>query len=267
MPVSLPSGAVGSGLILLLIVGAWLAVLVPMALRSHDSSTSLSSVDRFSDAMRVLSRREQQGRGSARTFVQPPPPRVPVSRTSVPLHVRRRRVLLTLVGLAFLLLGGAVLGSMLSLAGHVLVDVLAVAYVAHLRRIALQKEERSVRAAGSRPPAARRAPRPAVRIAGIPDRMPVRPAPLAAPLPAPAARYEDPQPVAAAGAAWDAPAFPVPTYVTAPVAPPRPTRVLDLTHPGKWSESLELDDVGLAILDEHDELDDILDGRRASGDW
>ena len=30
--------------------------------------------------------------------------------------------------------------------------------------------------------------------------------------------------------------------------------MLDLTHPGKWSESLEMDDAGLSILDEHDEL-------------
>lgn len=56
----------GSGLILLVIVAAWLAVLVPMALRSHESSTSLSSVDRFSDAMRVLSRRDAAARARAR---------------------------------------------------------------------------------------------------------------------------------------------------------------------------------------------------------
>ncbi|TAL12898.1 MAG: hypothetical protein EPN99_16430, partial [Frankiales bacterium] len=46
----------GSGLILLAIVGAWLAVLVPMALRRYDAS-NLGTVDRFHDAMRVLSRR------------------------------------------------------------------------------------------------------------------------------------------------------------------------------------------------------------------
>ena len=260
----------GSGLILLVIVGAWLAVLVPMALKSHDSSTSLSSVDRFSDAMRVLSRREQQGRGGARTFVLPPRPSLPSrGRTTqpVPLAVRRRRVLLTLVGLAVVLLVLAVLGSTWALAGHLLTDVLVVAYVGHLRKQAILKAERSVRAAGARParPAAR--PRAAsMRIAGIPDRMPARPGPLGAPLPAPAARYEDPAP-----GTWEAPSFPVPTYVTAPVAPPRPTRVVDLTHPGRWSEGLMDDDAGLSTLDEHDELDDILDGQnlpqRASGDW
>jgi hypothetical protein len=94
--------------------------------------------------------------------------------------------------------------------------------------------------------------------------MPGRPNPVAAPLSAPAARYEDPQPVAGT---WDAPAFPVPTYVNAPAAPPRPTRVVDLTRPGEWTAALESDDVGLSILEEDDELDGILEGRRASGDW
>ncbi|MCU1673841.1 MAG: hypothetical protein JWN77_1954 [Frankiales bacterium] len=246
-----------SGLLLLVIVGVWLAVLVPMALRSHDSSTALSSVDRFSDAMRVLARREQQGRAGARTFVLPPKPAD--SKPPVPLAVRRRRVLIGLTGTALVLLVLAVLGSMWALAGHLLADVLAATYVGHLRRQAIRKAERQVRAAGRAP--ARVRPRQ-VRIAGVPDRMPARPSPLAAPLPVPAARYEDPQP-----GTWEAPEFPVPTYVTAPVAPPRPTRVVDLTRPGRWSESLELDDAGLAILDEPDELDDILDGRRASGDW
>ena len=243
-----------------------------MALKSHDSSTSLSSVDRFSDAMRVLSRREQQGRGGARTFVLPPRPSLPSRngepRQPVPLAVRRRRVLLTLVGFALVLLVLGVLGSTWALAGHLLVDVLVVTYVGHLRKQAILKAERSVRAAGARParPAAARPRRAPMRIAGIPERMPARPAPLAAPLPAPAARYEDPAP-----GTWDAPEFPVPTYVTAPLAPPRPTRVVDLTHPGRWSEGLMEDDAGLSILDEHDELDDILDGQnlpqRASGDW
>lgn len=254
----------GSGLILLVIVGAWLAVLVPMALRSHDSSTSLSSVDRFSDAMRVLSRREQMGRATVRTFVVPRRP-VEAVRAPVPIEVRRRRVLLTLVGLflAVLLLGLTGAGSPLL---ALLPLGLAVGYVVHLRRQAIAKAERARRAAAA---ARRRGPqqRPvpaAMRIAGIPDRMPARPQPLTAPLPAPAARYEDPQPAAPAST-WSPTAFPVPTYVTAPVAPPRPPRVLDLTRPGEWSAALEAGEP-VAPQDE-DELDDILDTRRASGDW
>jgi hypothetical protein len=47
----------GSGLILLVIVGAWLAVLVPMGLRAHDSASTSRAGERWGDAMRVLSRR------------------------------------------------------------------------------------------------------------------------------------------------------------------------------------------------------------------
>jgi hypothetical protein len=255
-----------SGLLLLVIVGAWLAVLVPMALRSHDTSEAMSSVDRFNDAMRVLSRREQTGRGSTRSVVLPVSPAEP--RPAVPVAVRRRRVLLALLSLSAVALA---LGLLASSLGYVLFGVFAalfVVYVVHLRRLALRRAELAIRGvAAPRAAAARASARPQ-RIAGVPDRMPARPLPLSASLPAPAARYEDPQPVAGT---WDPVQFPVPTYVTAPVAPPRPTRVVDLTHPGRWSEGLMDDDAGLSILDEHDELDDILDGRepprRASGDW
>jgi hypothetical protein len=44
-----------------------------MALRSHESSTSLSSVDRFSDAMRVLSRRDAAARARARREAEDDP--------------------------------------------------------------------------------------------------------------------------------------------------------------------------------------------------
>jgi len=58
---------VGSGLILLVIVGAWLAVLVPMGLRSSDSSSTQRpldlqrSADKLGDAVRVLARRRPSG--------------------------------------------------------------------------------------------------------------------------------------------------------------------------------------------------------------
>ena len=99
--------------------------------------------------------------------------------------------------------------------------------------------------------------------------MPARPAPLSAPLPAPAARYEDvPSPAAATGTdTWDPVPVPPPTYVSKPVAPRREPRVLDLTKPGEWTASLEGEDVGLGIFDEGPELDEILERRRAAGDW
>ncbi len=273
----------GSGLILLVIVGAWLAVLVPMALRSHDTSTSLKSADRFSDAMRVLSRRGDRAvvvprRGpsivvsetkSARPRpVDPadlgayvatePPVRDPLTAAQ-----RRRRLLLGLVGVAVLSLGLARTVMPVLLWVHVLADLLLVAFVVHLRRQAiLRAQRRPRRARPIQQAAARRRP---VRIAGIPDRMPMRPAPLSVPLPAPAARYED-RPLAATGTggAWSPVPVPPPTYVGKATAPrPRP-RVLDLTHPGDWSSALEADS-GLDILEDGPELEDILTRRRASG--
>lgn len=51
----------GSGVIYGAIVAVWAAVLVPMWLRRHDEATETRSVDRFSRAMRILSRREHVG--------------------------------------------------------------------------------------------------------------------------------------------------------------------------------------------------------------
>ncbi len=343
----------GSGLILLLIVGMWLAVLVPMWLKSHDSNTNLSSVERFGDAMRVLSRRHV-GVGDRRALILPPRPKAILSTgpqsssqassqvssrlsppgerasriaaalgrprnvgariaarlalraaASTPAH-RRRRTLLVLLGLAVSTLFGGLVGPSMLLVLHLLVDVALVLFVVHCRRQAvLRAGRRAGRAApaaqvpatarptarptsavqptsaaqpasaarAARPASAARAARPApARIAGIPDRMPTRPVPLTAPLPAPAARYEDPLPGAAStstthGEPWSPVPVPVPTYVTKPVAPARPKRVLDLTRPGKWSESLDAPEEGLGIFDDDGELDEILDRQRAAGDW
>jgi hypothetical protein len=48
---------VGSGLIYAVIVALWAVVLVPMWLRRHDDVAEVRQVDRFSKAMRILSRR------------------------------------------------------------------------------------------------------------------------------------------------------------------------------------------------------------------
>lgn len=338
----------GSGLILLLIVGMWLAVLVPMWLKSHDSNTNLSSVERFGDAMRVLSRRHV-GVGDRRALILPPRPKAILSTgpqsfsqassqvssqvssrlspqgeraariaaalgrprnvgariaarlalraaASTPAH-RRRRTMLVLLGLAVSTLFGGLVGPSMLLVLHLLVDVALVLFVVHCRRQAVLRAGRRARRAApdaqvpatarptARPTSAAqptsaaraggpaRAARPApARIAGIPDRMPTRPLPLTAPLPAPAARYEDPLPGAVStstthGEPWSPVPVPVPTYVTKPVAPARPKRVLDLTRPGKWSESLDAPEEGLGSFDDDGELDEILDRQRAAGDW
>jgi hypothetical protein len=280
---------VGSGLILLLIVGAWLAVLVPMALRSHDSATSMKSTDTFSDAMRVLSRRGARDvlvpKRKHSTLVisetksarapripeealieeEPVEPRLP--RTAAE---RRLRFLLVLVGTALVTLGLGLYGFRALLVAHALCDLMLVAFVVHLRRQAVLKAQRTARAArrGVRSRQAARPVRRAPRIAGIPDRMPPKPMPLTMPLPAPAARYED-RPVAATGTdgSWSPVPVPPPTYVGKAIAPKRQPRVLDLTKPGAWTATLEGEDLGLDILGDDVELDDILERRRAVNGW
>ncbi|MCW2615144.1 MAG: hypothetical protein JWN08_2138, partial [Frankiales bacterium] len=90
------------------------------------------------------------------------------------------------------------------------------------------------------------------RVAGIPDRMPPRPAPLE-----PAVR-------GAQGEPWAPVPVPLPGYVTAPKAP---RRVLDLTRPGEWSDGVSAAERELGIDDRGPELDEILEQRRAAGDW
>ena len=280
----------GSGLILLVIVGAWLAVLVPMALKSHDSATSLRSADRFSDAMRVLSRRgardvlvprrpqsslvvsetksarpavpvEEPAEEPVAELLEPHPPRTAAER--------RLRTLLVLVGAALVSLGLGLFGVPGLFVVHAMCDLLLGAFVVHLRRQAVLRTERQARRDAVLPrrpavPPVRRA----VRIAGIPDRMPGRPAPLTMPLPAPAARYEDlPLPATGTDGTWSPVPVPPPTYVGKAVAPKRAPRVLDLTRPGQWTAALEGEDAGLDILDDGPELDDILERRRAVNGW
>lgn len=275
-----------AGLILFVIVGAWLAVLVPMALRSHDSATSLKSADRFGDAMRVLSRR------TSRDILVPRRPHdsLVVSETKSPRPVvappresgrqvaarRRRRSLLVLAGVSWVTLVLAIMGFSWMLPAQIGSDVLLVAFVAHLRKQALLRARRRTPArVPVRVPAHRVEPSfvaarfvaPTPRVEGIPSQ-PARPLPLARPLPAPAARYEDKPLVAASvgGAPWSPVPVPPPMYVGKAPAPRRPPRVLDLTKPGEWTAALEGDDE-LDLTSNGPELEEILDRRRTVSGW
>ena len=283
----------GSGLILLVIVGAWLAVLVPMALRSHDSATSLRSTDRFSDAMKVLSRRGSRDvlvprrrqtlvvSQTRSTRVPAPVPApvvdempdeaVPVARASA-AH-RRRRTLLILVAVVLATLAATVSGSPVVLGLHVVADLLLAGFVVHLRRQAVLRRATLRRRARVLARSGAPRPVPVVRIVGIPDRMPARPAPLSVPLPAPAARHEDRLPATGTdGRSWSPVPVPLPTYVGKATAPARSPRVLDLTRPGRWSDealaaSAGTDELSALLEDDGSQLEDILDRRRVVGGW
>ena len=280
----------GSGLIFLLIVGAWLAVLVPMALRSSEAASAAGTVDRFHDAMRVLSRRDSASRPPAGATEREPAPapapaarRVAPARTGLTPAARRRRAVGVLVVLSLGSLAGAVVGPLWLLGVHVLADLLLLAGILWLRSQAVLREEREWRSAmGDRSdrrsqswsPLEELAPAPApvsVPVYGVPDRMPARreivssdsvfdqhadePArprtPTAPPPAVPAAR-------GAQGEPWEPRPVPVPMYVTAPRAP---RRLIDLTGP---SEALASAERSLGIDDQGPELEHIL-GRRAVG--
>jgi len=130
---------VGSGLILLVIVGAWLAVLVPVALRSQESNAQ-STVEAFHDAMRVLSRREGVAvTAPASPDLQSAPPRGHTAAS------RRRRVLLVLLAMALLSLVGGVAGPRWLLGVHLGADALVLGYLGHLRHSTVLRREREMR--------------------------------------------------------------------------------------------------------------------------
>lgn len=96
-----------TGLIYVAIVAAWAAYLVPMWLRRHDERSRLKAVERYSSAMRVLSRRTDAD-DRARYVVRPKGSEVPRVIPPVPTRsaaqvrarrlaaMRRRRVMSTL---------------------------------------------------------------------------------------------------------------------------------------------------------------------------
>ncbi len=288
----------GSGLILLLIVGAWLAILVPMALRSSEAASAHSTVDRFHDAMRVLSRRDSAARPQARVAedapAAPPAPRreQPASprtrtRTGLTPAARRRRAVGVLVLLSVGSLVGGVLGPVWLFGVHAVADGLLLAVFLWLRHQAVLREEREWRTAmGDRrtgrasqqwSPLEELAPAPVV-VYGVPDRMPARrdivssdsvfdqhadfpsSRPRSARSVAPAPAPQVPAARGAQGGPWQPVPVPVPTYVTAPRAP---RRVIDLTGPSP-TQALASAERSLGIDDQGPELEHIL-GRRAVG--
>jgi hypothetical protein len=67
-----------SGLIFVALALAWATYLIPKALKHHEEVSRTRSVDRFSDRMRVLARREPVDRRNARLVVTPGRPAVQV---------------------------------------------------------------------------------------------------------------------------------------------------------------------------------------------
>ncbi|MBM7785538.1 divisome protein SepX/GlpR [Tenggerimyces flavus] len=239
----------GTGLIYAAIVAAWAAYLVPLWLRRHDEAAASRSVDKFSDAMRVLARRKTPAYATPadeaadqlprRPVLGPPPRTSAAARPAVSAATRRRRVLVSLV---------AALTVVTVLAVVALVPWWAVAIPSGVVLAFLfvsASSARAERAAAARTPRRDHGPvRRSARVTasyahgssvaqpGVDDEPTVivrrasdEPA-TAEPAPAVAKKRDD--------GLWDPVEVPLPTYVTKARAP-FTVRTVELGSPGTWT--------------------------------
>lgn len=257
-----------SGVIVVVIVALWGSLLIPALVRRHDSVPEVRSVDRFSYALRILSRRtpyvpgrrevlvparskearspvvspapgfvadladraDRAGAEAARTGVRPQAARAEARRAA--LAAKRRRTLLALSAAFVLCLGLAVWSGGRWWLTLGISTVLLVMYVTHLRT-----EAQQLAAIERRRAQARRRARP-VREA----RATARPAPARAAARATArgtevAVEQEQHIVLTDDGSWAPVPVTLPTYVTKPVVS-RPT-VAPPT--GSWSDGVAME--------------------------
>ncbi|MDN4159907.1 divisome protein SepX/GlpR [Nocardioides abyssi] len=262
-----------SALIFVALAVAWAVYLIPKALKHHDDVQRSRSVDRFSDTMRVLARREPAGSRGGRLVVTPgrpadeavvvtkPSVRVPAGSPSVRRAAaaqaarRRRRVLGGVLVLNAVVVGLAATSVVTWWWVAAPVSVL-VAWLVACRLMV--RQERSAR-------------RPAARIPVVaePVEQPAQeadaPAAEAAPAEVPAAeapeqvdddtqgfeavRVEDQPRVVPAEvdpSLWEPVPVTLPTYVTKPAAPRRTVRTIDLDATGVWTSGRTDADAAIA---------------------
>jgi hypothetical protein len=230
-----------SGLIFVALAVAWAAYLIPKALRHHDDVVRGRSIDRFSQSMRVLARREPVSARMARLVVTPeragtatvttkPSARTPspdeqyaVRRAATRRATKRRRRVLLLLLLALVGVGAACADGRL---GRPYVAIPAALLVAWLVacRLMVRKE---------------RAWRP-VDLTGSADT-------VDAVVEAPATEEAEPEARAAERdpAMWDPVPVTLPTYVSKPPAR-RTVRTIDLDSTGVWTSGRTEADSALA---------------------
>lgn len=144
-----------TGLIYVAIVAAWAAYLVPLWLRRHDEVSRQKSLERYSSAMRVLSRETDSGRYVARRRDEPPRVSVPSPKRSAAAvrarraaAMRRRRVLSVLM-LTWASVGALAVFSLVPRWTAAVPAVLIVTFVVLVRR--QLRHARAVRPAAQAP--------------------------------------------------------------------------------------------------------------------
>jgi hypothetical protein len=238
-------------LIYAVIIVMWAAYFIPRWLRRHEELSESRSVEKFDNAMRILSRREPTP--DQRYVVMPPRPeearraprRPATARGRGPsrsVAVRRRRVL---AGLLLTTLVATVLAPLTALPGWAPVAALVscAGYLVHLRLQARSSREVSrVRAAVRKRSRSR-----LMRFEAVERLMTVR-RELAEERAEEERRWREAEEAeqrlreaeerarAEAEAGWSPVPVPLPTYVSKPVAPRR-APAIDLTDPGAWTEA------------------------------
>ena len=239
----------GSGLIYAVIIGMWAAYFIPRWLRRHEELSESRSVERFDQAMRILSRRDPMP--DQRRIVMPPRPQaaaVPAQRSRprqavrASVAVRRRRALAGLLLTTFV----ASVATPLSPTPwwSPLVSLgLVMAYLVHLRRQArarhhVRRTRTSVR---------QRTRSRIMRFDAVERLMTVR-REMAEERAAEERRWQEAEEAEERVRAeeaerrrveeegWSPVPVPLPTYVSKPPAPRRAPPI-DLTDPGSWTQA------------------------------
>ena len=120
----------------------WFMVIAWATRDGRDAANDGRSIDRYSHAMRVLSRRppaKAQGGGNGR-YILVPTPAVTAGKTPLNAVERRRRTLRHLVIASGVSFAGILLGGPW-LVIHLLIDAALIGYVVFLRRVALRTAE------------------------------------------------------------------------------------------------------------------------------
>ena len=277
-----------SALIFVALAVAWAVYLVPKALKHHDEVARSRTVDRFSQTMRVLARREPVDTKTARLVTgetapaeiqaeirteitsetttpvasTPPAELTPVQlrarRAAAKRATKRRRNVLAVVLLANLVVIGLAAFSVVAWPYVAIPATLLVAWLVACRLMV--KSERKVPVA----PAAR-----------MPVEAPAEEEPVTTPEPAidevADADEFDPMSDTSAGIAaivdpamWDPVPVTLPTYVTKPTAARRTVRTIDLDSTGVWTSGRT--DADAALARESDEADKAARKSRRDGD-
>ena len=230
---------------------AWAVYLIPKALRHHDEVARSRSVDRFSNTMRVLARREPVNKRDVRLVVTPGRPAAaaevtvkPSAAAPTPAQLRARREAAKRATkrrrrvLGLLLLANVVVSTLAALqvvawvweaipAGLVVVWLV-------LCRVMVKSERRGL------------AP---VAVVATEEASAEAPAPSDEDVPAEYAVERNRQgfdevaasaetstmPAVADGTLWDPLPVTLPTYVTKPAAARRTVRTIELGEPGAWT--------------------------------